>query len=204
MVDAATLRRALGLIDAANAQDPNTVRAGAVEGPRELVLSRLVSAWVSRLDEDPAPELVLAARGHHLRRWEHPRSAYPAGRGGYLRWRTALYTIHAGHISALLETAGVEPAAVARVAALVAKRVPRTEPDAQALEDALCLAFLEADLAPVAGRMDDTTMVRVLRKTWAKMSGPAHTLALGLITDDGQRTLVERALAAAPGQDSSG
>ena len=31
--------------------------------------------------------LLLAARAHHLRRWELPRDSYPVGRAGYLRWR---------------------------------------------------------------------------------------------------------------------
>ena len=47
---------------------------------------------VGRLTQlaDPAATeaQVLAARAHHLRRWVVPRTSYPEGRAGYLRWRT--------------------------------------------------------------------------------------------------------------------
>ena len=195
MMDNRIFERAMAIIDGENAKDPTVLHVGAVEGPRELVMSRLVSAWIKRLQADPSPELLLAARGTHLRRWEHPRAVYPAGRGGYLRWRTALYGIHAAEVTRLLEEAGADVLAITRVAELVAKRVPRTDRESQTLEDALCLAFVEADLAALAGRTEDATMTRVLQKTWAKMSEAAHGYALELITDEEQRGLVRRALA---------
>ena len=203
VVDDATLQKALSMIDAENAGDPAFLRAGAVEGPRERVLSGLVSGWVVRLRPDPSAALLLAARGAHLHRWEHPRAEYPAGRAGYLRWRTALYSIQAAHLGRVLEAAGADPPTISRATELVAKRVPRTDPEAQALEDALCLSFVEADMAALSGRTDEATMTRILRKTWAKMSDAAHELALTLIQDEGQRRLVERALAGAPASPSS-
>ena len=69
---------AIAAIDAANAADPATLAHAA-----------LVTGWVRRLDPDAGELQLLAARACHLRRFEHPRSSYPEGRAGYLRWRTA-------------------------------------------------------------------------------------------------------------------
>ena len=57
----------------------------------------MLSRWVGLLLPEASEELRLAARAHHIRRWQRPRSTFPEGRGGYLRWRTSLHAFHAEH-----------------------------------------------------------------------------------------------------------
>jgi hypothetical protein len=154
----------------------------------------MLTAWMHRLRQPPSEELLLAARAHHIRRWEHPRSAYPEGRGGYLRWRTALYRFHAEAAAGILRGAGYEEATVARVSQLIGRRAPARDDDAQALEDGLCLVFLETQLNDVAGRLDRDKMTNILRRTWKKMSPAGRQHALELALDPEDRALIEEAL----------
>ncbi len=174
--------RALAAIDEANARDPAIVAVRDRRGPKELVHAELVTDWVCRMRPDASDALLLAARGHHLRRWTVPRSTYPTGRAGYLKWRKDLHAQHAAELGALLADCGHDDATIARVQALVRKDgLTRAAPDddAQVLEDALCLVFLETQLADVAARLDAETLAGVLAKTVRKMS----PRGLGLVAD---------------------
>jgi hypothetical protein len=180
------LESALAAIDAANADDPNRIVVGGVERPKELAHAELVTEWVRRLVPEPSEELLLAARAHHLRRWVVPRSTYPDGRAGYLRWRRHLHERHAEETAEILAAAGYDEAVISRVADIVRKRNLARDPEVQALEDALCLVFLDTQLHELAGRVERPKMVDVLRKTLVKMSedGKRHALALDLHPDD--------------------
>lgn len=189
---------AVALIDAANAADPNRIRHGGDEGPKELLHAEMLTWWVERLRPD-APEAVrLAARGQHIRRWEHPRSGYPTGRSGYLRWRRELYDFHAETTARLLEQAGYGGELVARVGQIIRKQGLGHDPDVQVIEDGLCLVFLETQLDELAGRLDREKMLNILRKTWRKMSPTAREKALELTFEPGERALIAEALEAAP------
>ena len=95
MAPSARLRAALAAIDDANAADPTVVTVRDRTGPKEIIHADLVTEWVLRLRPDADEALLLAARGHHFRRWTVPRSSYPAGRAAYLRWRKDLHAQHA-------------------------------------------------------------------------------------------------------------
>ncbi|MCU0271409.1 MAG: DUF4202 domain-containing protein [Acidimicrobiales bacterium] len=177
---AARLAAAFAAIDAVNADDPNTLEYGGVAQPKELLHAELVTRWVQRLDPDAGEAQLLAARAHHLRRWSVPRSSYPAGRAGYLRWRTALRRQHADETAALLVDCGYDGATIARVGQIVRKEGLGSDPQVQTHEDALCLTFLETQLDPVAGQLGEDKTVEVLRKTLRKMSPAARGLALEL------------------------
>src|SRR5207237_7457499 len=114
--------RAIAAIDAANALDPNSIEAGGVSGPKELVHARMMTAWIERLTPAAGEALLLAARSHHIRRWEVPRRTYPEGRGGYLRWRTDLHGFHAQATAAILAAEGYDEATITRVSELLHKR----------------------------------------------------------------------------------
>jgi hypothetical protein len=77
--------KAIAAIDAANADDPNTIVVKGTKRPKELAHAEMVSKWVRRLRPGASDELRLAARAHHLRRWVTPRSSFPPGRSEYLR-----------------------------------------------------------------------------------------------------------------------
>jgi hypothetical protein len=176
-MDDAALADAIAAIDAANSDDPNTIVVAGATRPKELAHAELATAWVRRLQPDADAALLLAARAHHVRRWTIPRASQPSGRPGYLRWRRALYEFHASEVERLLGPLGCDPAVMARVQGLVAKRVPRTDPDAQALEDALCLVFVETQLHDVHARLGTEHVTSVVAKTLKKMSPDAIALA---------------------------
>lgn len=186
--------RAIELIDAANAGDPNTLTFHGQSHPKELLHAELLTAWVRKLRPSPSEELLLAARAHHLRRWERPRAAYPPGRGGYLRWRRDAHHWHAEITAPLLREARYGDPIVGQISALISKSAPPGDADAQALEDGLCLVFLETQLDELAGRLDHQKMVDILRKSWRKMSPPAREAALGLAFSPAEFSLVREAL----------
>jgi hypothetical protein len=188
------LDHALAAIDAANADDPNVLLVAGKSRTRELAHAEMMTRWVRRLDPDCSDEQLLAARAHHLRRWSIPRSTYPEGRAGYLRWRTALKRQHAEDVGAILRDAGYDDGAIERVQAIVRKQGLGTDPDVQVHEDALCLVFLETQLDELAGRLGDDKTVDVLRKTAAKMSPAGLEAAAGLTLSPDGAALLERAL----------
>ena len=187
------LARALAAIDAANADDPNRLALRGAPRPKELVHAELVSQWVVRLVPRAGEALRLAARAHHVRRWEIPRGSFEAGRTGYHRWRTALHDHHARVAGEILEGVGYDAATIRRVQDLIRKRGLGRDPEVQALEDALCLVFLETQLAELAGRMDEAKLVDVMRKTLRKMSPRAQRLAESLPLAARERALLSRA-----------
>lgn len=184
----------MAAIDAANAEDPNTITVRGEVRPKELAHADLMVEWVRRLDPAADEAQLLAARAHHLRRWALPRSSEPPGRAGYLRWRTALGRRQAEEVAAILAEVGYEPATVERVRAIVTKRGLRADPAVQAHEDALCLVFLETQLNATADQLGDDKVVEVVAKTAAKMSPAGLALVAELPLDERARALVARAV----------
>ncbi|MYD73683.1 MAG: DUF4202 domain-containing protein [Chloroflexi bacterium] len=162
---------AIAAIDAANADDPFTLEIGGEALAKEQTHAEMMTRWVRELDPQASEELLLAARAHHIRRWMIPRSTFPAGRSAYLRWRRALHAVHAELTAAILEECGYPRRSVERVASLVAKAdlLQAGDPDAQTLEDALSLVYL-----------DDRQLRRALGRTWRKMSPNGQEAALTL------------------------
>jgi hypothetical protein len=189
------LRRALAAIDAANADDPHTLRVRGEVQPKELAHAELVSEWVERLRPEASEALRLAARAHHVRRWEIPRSTFPEGRSGYLAWRTSLYRHHGDVAAGLLEAEGYDVETIDRVRALLRKQGLGRDPEVQALEDALCLVFLETQLEAVADMLgDEEKLVEVTRKTLRKMSDAGVAIAAELPLAPEARAVLARAL----------
>lgn len=186
--------RAIAAIDGANADDPNRVVVRGVERPKELAHAELMTEWIGKLRPDAGEALLLAARAHHIRRWMTPRSDYPEGRSGYLRWRTGLHKLHADEVGRILAGEGYDEATISRVQEIVRKRDLAHDPDVQALEDALCLVFVETQFHDLAARLDDEKMVDVVRKTLAKMSDRGKAFALAIDLPGPDRDLLERAL----------
>ena len=191
---AGELERAVAAIDAVNADDPHTIVVDGQERPKEQAHAELMTAWVLRLDPAASDAQLLAARAHHLRRWSVPRSSYPDGRAGYLRWRTALKRQHAEEAAVLLLTAGYDEGTVAAVQRIVRKEGLGSDPAVQVHEDALCLVFLETQLADLVDRLGEDHSLEVIRKTATKMSPAGLAHVAGLSLRDRDRALVERAL----------
>lgn len=190
------LARVIAAIDAANSADPHTIEVRGEVRPKELAHAEMMSRWVERLDPDCTEEQRIAARAHHLRRWSVPRSSYPEGRSGYLRWRTALQRQHADEVGEIMRSCGYDDGAVERVQAIVRKQKLGRDPAVQVHEDALCLVFLETQLDDVARQLGDTASVEVLRKTVRKMSPTAVAAARDLPLSSSAADLLDKALAA--------
>jgi len=187
--------RAIAAIDAANAADPHLLDTPSGKRPKELVHAELLTAWVQRLRTDASEPLLLAARGHHIRRWTLPRSSYPPGRRGYLEWRRHLHRFHADEVGTILDDLGYDAATITRVQQIVRKERLTLDPEVQTLEDGLCLVFLQLQLDELSGRVaDNEKMVGVLKKSWRKMSPAGRAFALGLDLSEEGRELVRRAL----------
>lgn len=189
--------RARESIDFAHGADPGRDADGR---PAELAYADRMEAWVARLEPAAAPLLRLAARCQHLERWRVPRTTFPDGRAGYLAWRKSLYDKQADRARALMEAAGIPAEEAARAAAWVAKKGLRSDPGAQALEDAACLVFLENEIGAFARQHADyprEKFVDILRKTWRKMGPRAREFALGLPLAPEIASLVREAVSSA-------
>lgn len=190
-------------IDRANSHDPRDHHGV----PLALAQGRMAEEWVMRLTDQASDALRLAARAHHLRRWELPRSDYPPGRAGYLRWRRAQQQRHARDLAAIADDAGVDESVSVRATAIVSKQGLGSDPEVQTFEDAVSLTFLMTELEPVASRLaDDTKATDIVAKTLAKMSDAgrerARSLAAsGQITDHSRRILAEAIAALTEGRD---
>lgn len=188
-------QRAIRRFDEENSRDPNVEVVNGAPRPRELVYAERLTGWVEKLCPDASEELRLAARCQHICRWMIPRDKYERTKPGYLRWRNELKKFHAQKAGEILREAGYDEEMVARVQALNLKKNFPHDQSSRVLEDALCLVFLEYQLADLAAKSTEEQMLNALRKSWAKMTPQAHAEALKLNYAPQMRALIERALA---------
>lgn len=170
------------LIDEAHRRDPaylartthaEDVSASDANHQDELTYADGVEEWAMRLlsrDEETQAQLAsgpggielvkLAARCQHLERFLTPRSTFPEGKMGYLKWRRHLYFKQADRAKELLAQAGVS----SEEQELVHKWVSKTDlqpgkltgdKGTQLLEDAAVLVFLQDQLADFAQQHQD-------------------------------------------------
>ena len=115
-------------------------------------------------------------------------------RAGYLQWRSELKRFHADKSGEVLRQLGYAEEFVNRVQDLNLKRYSPGDVEAQTLEDALCLVFLERQLDSLAERSTDDKILNALQKSWAKMSPEGRTQALKLKLGTRSENLLARAL----------
>ena len=192
--DPARFRAAIHRFDEINAQDPNREMVAGQAHPRELLHAERLTHWVLILAPDASEELRLAARCQHLCRWMIPRDRYPMTRAGYHEWRNELRRFHALKSGEVLLAAGYPEEFTQRVQDLNLKKNFPSDPDCRVLEDALCLVFLQFQLADLASRTDETKVINALRKSWKKMTEAARAQALGLSYSAVERELLQKAL----------
>lgn len=188
------LQAAFAAFDEANAADPNLESMDDRSMPRELLYARRMSEWLERLYPDASEALRLAARCQHIERWRSPRADYPEGRVGYLTWRRDLKNFHAERAGEILRSLGYAESTIAVVQALLRKERLKRDPEAQALEDVVCLVFLAYYFEDFAAQHERGKIIDILRKTWAKMSEKGHAAALEVAYTPETRALIEAAL----------
>jgi len=184
---------AIAAIDAANAVDPNTLQAGGISRPKELAHAEMLTAWVNKLRPEASEQLLLAARAHHIRRWTHPRSSFPAGRNGYLRWRKELREFHSNETRTILLGVGYDEEIADRVSEIVQKRGLGRDDEVQAFEDGLCLVFLETQFDDLSTRTERSKMVEITCKTVRKMSPTGRKAAETVKLSEGGSSIVQEA-----------
>ena len=185
----------IAAIDAANVADPNLIEVEGQAEPAELVYGRRMSATLARMAPDASEPLQIAARGQHIERWRLARKSYPEGRAGYLRWRKDAKEVHARRLGDIMAEAGYGAGDIERVGALVRKEKLKLDPEAQLLEDVVCVVFLEHYLPPFMAKTDPAKLPGILAKTWKKMSDFGHAEALKLNVPPQALRLLEQGLA---------
>ena len=174
------LTQTLEKIDDIHRQDPRCELTAHDDVPAELLYAQRMTEWLLKLEPNANEALQLAVRGQHLRRWQLARDSYPLDRVGYLRWRTDLKNLHAKELGQLMADEGYDAATIATAQSLVKKEHLKQNPEAQLLEDAVCLVFLEHELVDFAAKHPTDKVLDILRKTWPKMSPRAQAIALEL------------------------
>lgn len=174
------LKTVLAAVDAYNMKDPIGFSIAGKSQPQEYFLSLKVTEWVRYLAPAADEELLIAARAHHIGRWEIPREKYPEGKAGYLNWRNELALFHAEKTAEIMQEADYSPAAQERVKALIMKKQLKKDPEVQVLENALCLVFLQYQYEDFRLKHPEEKVVHILKKSLRKMDDRGKEEALKL------------------------
>lgn len=174
--------KTVALIEAANGADPNqeTDEHGKA-WPKELLYTARMAEMLDRFAPDADDVMKICVRAQHIERWKSARSDYPAGRQGYLKWRTDLYKFHADTTGALMAEAGYGEEDIERMKKAVGKRQLKVNADTQLLEDVIDLVFIEHYMLAFAGKhpeYDEAKWIDIIQKTWKKMSERGQQFAL--------------------------
>jgi hypothetical protein len=189
------LERALTAIDTAHALDPNKVTINDTELPYELHYAQKCTSYLEKRAPDASEPLRLAIRAQHFRRWEVPRSSYPMTRPGYHAWRTYLKKRQAELVEQICLDSGYSKEDSETVGSLIRKEDLKANEETMVLEDVACLVFLDDQFEAFEKEHDEDKIVRILQKTWGKMTERGHELALQIPMGERPLELVKKALA---------
>lgn len=182
--------------DEANKQDPNTEVFEGTTYPKEVLYGIRMTERLNEFDPTASEALRLTARCQHICRWEIPRESYEMNREGYLRWRQELKKFHAKKAASILEDVGYGDETIDNVKFLLEKKQLKKNEETQALEDVICLVFLEYYFEPFAHKHEEDKTIDILQKTWRKMSIKGQEAALKLPLSKFSLDLITKALQA--------
>lgn len=183
---------AMAQFDALNSEDPNQTVEDGLPHPKELLYAERMTKRLAAFAPDASEALQLAARCQHIQRWKIPRSEYPKDRIGYKRWRNALMQFHAQTAGSVLQETGYDEDTINRVQHLVKKKGLKSDAETQTLEDVICLVFLEHYALDFAQQHTAEKVLKILQKTWIKMSSAGQQAAFELALPDAVRDLLEQ------------
>ena len=186
---------AIALIDKKNAEDPNIYQVAEFEYPKELLYSQRMTRKLLQFESNASKALQIAARAQHICRWQIARNEFPMDRVGYLKWRETLKKMHANTTAEILQQVGFDEQFVDRVKKIILKKLIKKNEESQALEDVICLVFLDYYFDEFATKHSDEKVIDILQKTWVKMSDKGHKAALQLPFSESGLALVQQALA---------
>jgi hypothetical protein len=185
---------AIALIDKKNAEDVNTYQVVNLEYPKELLYSQRMTRKLLQFEPNASKALQIAARAQHICRWKIQRNEYPMDKVGYFKWRETLKKMHAAIAGEILEQVGFDNQFVDRVQKIILKKLIKKNEESQALEDTICLVFLDYYFEEFAAKHTDEKVIDILKKTWVKMSDKGHAAALTLTFSDKSLALVKQAV----------
>ncbi|UKM64434.1 DUF4202 domain-containing protein [Flavobacteriaceae bacterium GSB9] len=185
---------AIALIDEKNRQDTNTYDVFGIKYPKELLYSQRMTRKLLRFEPNASKALQIAARAQHICRWKIARDEYPMDRVGYLKWRETLKKMHAELTAEILNQVGYDDQFIERVSFLINKKLIKKNEESQALEDTICLVFLDYYFEEFAQKHEDEKVIDILKKTWVKMSDKGHAEALKLPFSEKGLALVKQAI----------
>ncbi len=194
MSPAEQLQATLADFDTANQQDPNYEIVNGKAVAKEWIYGVRMSEQLARFCPNASITLQLAARCQHICRWKIQRSDYTMDRQGYKRWRSDLAQFHGETAAVIMRNNGYDEVDIQRVRDLLLKRGLKRDDEVQALEDMICLVFLEYYLEEFAAKHDEEKLIDIIRKTWNKMSPAGHEAALRLPLSEAMLQLVTKAL----------
>ncbi|HKJ43699.1 MAG TPA: DUF4202 domain-containing protein [Sunxiuqinia sp.] len=161
---------AIEAMAAAHKEDPSQTIVDGKEIPDEWLYIQRIVQRLEEFKPDASEELRLATHCQHFRRWEIPRSDYPEGKMGYFHWRTYLAKYQADKVAEILKDVGYPEETAECLRSLIAKEKLHQDEDSQALEDVVCLVFMEHYLEDFAAKNPHLEFKRIILKTAAKMS----------------------------------
>ena len=188
------LEKAFQLFDDYNKQDPHILKWNGQEYPAEYFYAVQLHEWVKKLEPSAGEPLLLASRSQHIGRWTIPRESYPMNKAGYLNWRMTLAKFHADTAGSLMKEAGYDEEMIADVQHIILKKNLKLDHAVQVMENALCLVFLEFQYHEFILSHDDEKVIRIVQKSWKKMSEPGREAALKLDFDARGKSLILQAL----------
>jgi hypothetical protein len=188
------LEKAFQLFDDYNKQDPHILKWNGQEYPAEYFYAIQLHEWVKKFEPSAGESLLLASRSQHIGRWKIPRENYPMNKPGYLNWRTTLAKFHADTAGALMKEAGYDEAMIEDVQHIILKRNLKFDHAVQVMENALCLVFLEFQYHDFILEHEDEKVIRIIQKSWKKMTEPGREAALKLKYNERGKSLIVKAL----------
>jgi hypothetical protein len=184
----------IAAIDDINNADARRVKVEGQDLAFETYHAVHVTNALLTLDGGASDALLIAGRASHIARWETPRVDYPQGLKGYFQWKEALKEIHGQRAAGIMAEHGFSEAAMSRVKAIIMRIDLPEDAEAAALEDALCLTFLETQLEDFMAKHAREKVIDILQKTWAKMTEQGRARALKLTLSDAALAVVKDAL----------
>ena len=189
------LNAVLSAIDLINNEDPNQITFDDSTHPKEVIYGLQMSNMLDKHWPQANELLKIAVRAQHIKRWHLKRTEYDLGKKGYFKWRIALGKYHAELTEQLMLKQNYSAAEAMQTAAIIRKEKLKSNSDSQTLADVACLVFLQFYFDDFANKHSEEKVVRVLQKTWGKMSEQGQNIALTLTLPDHLAALVAKALA---------
>lgn len=187
-------KRIIDEIDRVNKADPKIIAVGDDLYPAEYLYSLRMTEELLRFCPEASDQLQIACRAQHIERWKYPRTDYPEGRAGYLKWRSELYHIHAELTSDIIIKVSNDNIFAESVKNKMINKVKGNSEGSQIIEDVACLVFLKYYFDDFIKKHEESKLLNIIKKTWDKMSEEAHKAALKIDFSDEHKVIIEKAL----------